>query len=294
MRTPSQKAVNFLFLSAINLVLAVAPNADAQTAAAQSAPGSESEGVSVKLPEFEVATVKSVDPSVAHVVGVKIYPGARIVISAVPLKTLISTAFRLSYWQVSGGGAWIENDRYDVEAKPPENLRPSIKDLRYTWYGIEDARLREMLQKLLIDRFQLKFHRETKTGNVYLLRRSGKTLRLKPTDAPSAFANASGGAGSTGSVGFAGGRWVIFNTAMPQLAKFAADYVLRAPVLDRTELSGSFDYKQQTRLDDSEANYSDPSDSFLRLIPELGLELKPSKGPVEVFVVDHAARPSSN
>ncbi len=246
------------------------------------------------MPEFEVATVKPVDPSVAHMAGVKIYPGARIVISAVPLKTLISTAFRLSYWQISGGDAWTENDRYNVEAKPPENLRSRIKDLRYTWYGIEDARLREMLQTLLIDRFQLKFHRETKTGNVYLLKRSGKKLRLQPTKAPSAGANPSEGAGSTGSVGFAGGRWVIFNTAMPQLVKFAADYVLRAPVLDRTELSGSFDYKQQIRLDDSEANYSDPSDSFLRLIPELGLEIKRSKGSVEIFVIDHVARPSPN
>jgi hypothetical protein len=51
-----------------------------------------------------------------------------------------------------------------------------------------------------------------------------------------------------GSIGFAAGRWVIGNTAMPQLAKFAADYALHAPVLDRTELVGWFDYKQPTRL----------------------------------------------
>jgi uncharacterized protein (TIGR03435 family) len=81
---------------------------------------------------------------------------------------------------------------------------------------------------------------------------------------------------------------------MPQLAKFAADYVVHAPVLDQTELSGSFDYKQETLLDDSEANYSDPSDSFLRLVPELGLRLERSKGPVETFVIEFAARPSSN
>jgi len=35
-----------------------------------------------------------------------------------------------------------------------------------------------MLQALLIDRFQLKFHRETKTGDVYLLEQSGKPLAL--------------------------------------------------------------------------------------------------------------------
>ena len=79
---------------------------------------------------------------------------------------------------------------------------------------------------------------------------------------------------------------------MPQLAKVASDYVLHAPVLDRTELSGSFDYKQ--RLPDLEPNYSDNSDSFLRLIPELGLKLERSKGPVEIFVIDYVGKPSPN
>lgn len=247
-----------------------------------------------ELPEFEVASLKPIDPSVPHMVGVKIYPGGRVVISAIPLKTLTAIAFRLSYWQISGGDAWTEKDEYNVEAKPPENLRSSIKDLRYTLYGIEDEHLREMLQALLIDRFQLRFHRETKTGDVYLLERNGKALGLHPTETASAGANLSADSSPFGSIGFAGGRWVIGNTAMPQLAKFAADYVLHAPVLDRTELVGWFEYQQPTRLPESEANYSDPSDSFLRLMPELGLKLERAKGPVELFVIDHAAKPSPN
>jgi uncharacterized protein (TIGR03435 family) len=90
------------------------------------------------------------------------------------------------------------------------------------------------------------------------------------------------------------GRWAIFNTSMPQLAKFAAEHVVHAPVSDETGLSGSFDYKQPVPLPDSEVNYSDPSGPFLLLIPELGLRLEPGKGPVEMFVIDHAAKPSSN
>jgi len=144
----------------------------------------------------------------------------------------------------------------------------------------------------LIDRFQLKFHRETKTGDVYTLVRNGKTLGLRPTEIPSVGADVSADRNSLGSIGYARGRWVISATAMPQLATFASDYVLHAPVLDRTELSGSFDYKQTSP--DSEPNYSDNSDSFLRLIPELGLKLERSKGPVEIFVIDHAAKPSPN
>jgi uncharacterized protein (TIGR03435 family) len=245
-----------------------------------------------ELTAFEVASVKPVGPNLPHTVGVRVYPGGRVVISGLSLKLLTATAFRLPYWQISGGDAWTEKDEYDVEAKPAEHLRSSIKDLRYTLFGIEDEHLREMLQALLIDRFQLKFHRETKAGDVYVLVRNGKTLGLRPTEIPSAGADLSADLSLFGSIGYVGGSWGISATAMPQLAKFAADYVLHAPVLDRTELSGSFDYKQ--RLPDLEPNYTDNSDSFLRLIPELGLKLERSKGPVEIFVIDHAAKPSSN
>src|SRR5882762_8699443 len=139
-----------------------------------------------ELPQFEVASVKPADPNVPQMVGVKVYPGGRVAISGLSLKTLTATAFRLSYWQISGGDAWTEKDNYNVEAKPGGNLRSSIKDLRHTLFGIEDEHLRQMLQALLIDRFQLKFHRETKTGDVYLLGRNGKTLGLHPTETASA------------------------------------------------------------------------------------------------------------
>jgi uncharacterized protein (TIGR03435 family) len=98
----------------------------------------------------------------------------------------------------------------------------------------------------------------------------------------------------SGDVGFAGGRWVVFNTTMPQLAKFAADNMLHAPVIDKTGLNGPFDYKQPNALPDSEVDYSNPIRPFLNLIPEMGLKLERSKGPVETFVIDHVEKPSSN
>ena len=241
---------------------------------------------------FEVASIKPIDPNVMHRGGARVYPGGRVVIDNTTLKSLVTIAFHLSYWQISGGEAWTEKDRYDIEAKPPENLEPSITNLRHSNFGIEDERLREMLQAMLIDRFQLKFHRETKTGKVYLLERNGKTLGLRLSEATSPMAANSPEEGFSGDVGFAGGRWVIFNTAMPQLAKFAADFFLHAPVLDRTGLSGSFDYKQSTRLSDSEVDYSHPP--FLELMPELGLKIESSTGPIESFVIDQADKPSPN
>lgn len=99
---------------------------------------------------------------------------------------------------------------------------------------MEDARLREMLQALLIDRFQLKFHRETKSGDVYLLERTDKTLALRQSESLSNSADTTAGGRSFSSIGYADRRWVVSSSSMPQVAKFASDYVLQVPVLDRT------------------------------------------------------------
>lgn len=244
-----------------------------------------------KRPAFEVATIKPVEPNVPHMVGVNVYPGGRIVINGLTLKVLITTAYGLSYWQVSGGESWVATDEYNIEAVPPESLRSIIKNTRHTLFSIGDARLRDMLQALLIDRFQLRFHRDTKPGDVYVLQRSGKPLGLQPCEQPS---DAEPGADcrSFGSIGYADARWVLAGTSMPQLAKYAADYVLHAPVVDRTELPGLFDYKQP--VPDADPNYTDNSQSFLRIVSKLGLKLERSKGQVEVLVIDHAAKPSAN
>jgi uncharacterized protein (TIGR03435 family) len=198
-------------------------------------------------------------------------------------------AFRLSNFQISGDDAWVAKDNFDVEAKPSDAALSTIKSLRYTWYGIQDEQLRQMLQALLIDRFQLQFHRETKTGDVYLLEQSGKALRLHSTEFPMGGADPEG----YGNMGYVEAKWSIFAYSMPQLAKFASDFILHVPVLDRTELSGSFDY-MQPQPDLEPAYGGDQSVSFRGFLSEVGLKLERDKAPVEYFVIDNAARPSPN
>ena len=269
-------------LLALGAALAAAPVLRAQTEPTQSAieqrdkpsqPGDFS--------AFDVATVKQVDPNAGHSMGVNVYPGGRVEIDGLSLKALVGVAFNVSYWQISGGDDWVEKIDYDVVADPPENFRATMPNPRHSLFGIEDEHLRQMLQALLIDRFQLRVHKETKTGRVYLLERGGKMLELHPTKASSAFS----------SIGFAE-RWVISSTAMPQLAKFASDYVLHCPVVDRTGLTGYFDYSSPP--EEWDVYQKDQTGSFLSLIREVGLKLSSSKGPVETLAIDHAERPSPN
>jgi uncharacterized protein (TIGR03435 family) len=246
-------------------------------------------------PEFEVASIKPMDPNAAmHRTGLQIFPSGRVVIPTTSLKGLIVTAFGLSYWQISGGVAWMEKDEYDVEAQPAANLQPTITNLRHGLFDIDDERVRRMLQALLTDRFHLRFHHETRTGKVYLLERKGSTQALRVTDDESV-AKYSPGDSKASSIGFAGAKWNMFNTSMPQLAKFAADHILHAPVLDRTELEGHFNYRQTAKLLDSEVDYgSENTGPFLLFLQEIGLKLETVKGPVETFVIDSAEKPLPN
>jgi uncharacterized protein (TIGR03435 family) len=269
---------------------APAPAPAAAAERPQASPAQES--AAAQLPQFEVASVKRTDPTVMHLTGARVYPGGRLEIFGVNLKGLVATAFGLANWQISGGEAWIEKENYDIVAKPPENLRSSIKTLRYSWYEIRDKQLRAMLQSLLISRFQLQFHRETRTGDVYLLEQSGKTLRLHPVEIPSAADDPESSRGFE-SVGYAGGQWDITDAGMPYLAKFASSFILHVPVLDRTGLTSQYHYRQAAP--DAEPKYGgDQSDSFLNFLAEMGLKMERTIGPVETIVIDHAATPSPN
>jgi len=240
--------------------------------------------------EFEVATVKPVDRSAPVIIETIVYPGGRLVIRAASLATLVSSAYGVSAWQVSGGETWMRQDLYAIEAKPSPEMQSRITNLRTTWTGVEDTSLKLMLQSLLRDRFKLDVRRESATGTVYTLERNGQPLRLKEA----VQREARGGNSNLGTAGYAGGRWVIGGMSMEQLAGFASN-LLRAPVRDQTGLEGAFDYRQaEPDVDPKYGDQQFSQESFLRMIPELGLRLRRTEGLVDKFVIVAAQRPLEN
>lgn len=238
--------------------------------------------------EFEVATIKPTTPG-GYLAGVNVVSGGRVQIRSVPLTGLICIAFHVGYWQVSGGETWTEKTMFDVEAEPSEAL-PGSKpyDTRHTAIEIQDDRLREMLQALLVDRFRLKLHRDAKTGTVYLLERSGKTLALKPTKETESSPHPSG------EIGWIKGRgWIVRDTSMPELASFLSRNVLQQPVWDRTGVNGAFDFESASILTDGDY-HGDMTGTFLPVLSRIGLKLQKTTGPVEMLVIDHAEPPTAN
>ncbi len=76
------------------------------------------------------------------------------------------------------------------------------------------------------------------------------------------------------------------------IAAQLSNYVDRT-IVDKTELTGLFDYHLEFVADNVQADTTGPS-IFTALQEQLGLKLVPAKAPVDVLVIDHVERPSEN
>ena len=73
-------------------------------------------------PAFEVVSVKpSAMSNGGYGIGFANLPGGRFLFNMCPLEYIISIAFDMQTFQISGGSRWIHEDRWDIEAKPPTN-----------------------------------------------------------------------------------------------------------------------------------------------------------------------------
>jgi uncharacterized protein (TIGR03435 family) len=233
--------------------------------------------------EFEVASVKPSTPQ-ERSITLSTWPGGRITVTNFTLHQLIEKTYGVEKFQVSGGPAWIDVDRYSIEARPPASSELS----KFSPTNPKTPPPQEellMLQALLADRFQLKLHRETKEGTVLTLVITSKGPKLQPPknrdDRPLV---------SSGFDNDVEGKRLYYlqghNATMPLLAQRLAG-LLGRPVHDDTGLAASFDFKFNFDEDETHA-------TMVAAIQQLGLKLEAKKAPIETLVVDHAEKPSAN
>ena len=201
---------------------------------------------------------------------------------------LIMEAYNLDWHQIVGGPAWIDirnaSTRFDIEAKPPADVAARYAAPRNPRIAPPDE-IRQMLQNLLAERFQLEVHVQQSQGQIYELVRSSRPLHLNPPRDTNAYPWAGGiGGGLPEATGIRG-----TNVSMPELAKRMTDW-LRMPVVDRTGLAGSYDFLAEIDADDALG----VDDSIRLALRELGLQLKKSTGTVSQLVVDRVSLPSAN
>jgi uncharacterized protein (TIGR03435 family) len=237
-------------------------------------------------PAFEVATIKPSDP--ARPQQIITLRGAEVITTNVTVHDLINLAYWLHPKQLTGGPAWTESDKFDMAGKPDAPGQPNVDQMKM------------MIQKLLADRFQLKFHFEKRDLPAYAVGivKTGTKI-IKSQDDPK------------GLPGFyfgrtAAGTTLTFrNSPMSQVTAVLQNFLDR-PVVDQSGLSEKYDFTLTFTLDAAQAvrlggaptsapdNPDAAPDVFAAFQQQLGLKLESTKAPVDVMVIDKVEKPSEN
>jgi uncharacterized protein (TIGR03435 family) len=238
---------------------------------------------SANLPTFDVATIKPPNPGARGLMaGFYGKPGGRVFFGG-NLRMLVKNAFNLQDYQVNGGPNWASSQWFEINAVPPEtSLSLHIKGRN----AEPTSEQRLMLQSLLADRFDFKFHFETKEGEVYILTRGTKPLQLKPPKYPASDPRA---IVMMKQGGIADGEAEGTNTSTDYLAQMLG-YYLQLPVLNQTGITGSYDYY----LSPDDPENHDVVTATLDVVNRLGLKIKRGRGPIQTLIIDHVEQPSAN
>ncbi len=183
------------------------------------------------------------------------------------LSFVIQWAYDVRFYQVSGA-EWLKDQRWDILAK--------------TQAVHSEKEFREMMRGLLADRFNLVSHTERRARPVYTLiaRKVGNKLQKSAME-------------SSGAFQVIGGDFVFTNTTMAEFADRLSDFsTVDRPVLDRTGLTGRYTFKLDSV---ARAIRGGEGPSIFTAVSEIGLQMKPESEPLDVIVVDSAAKkPTEN
>jgi len=241
--------------------------------------------VALLAQSFEVATIKPADPE-SRGRYITMQSAHQFYAKNHSVRTLVMAAYNLHARAVAGGPAWIDNDRFDIQAVTPGVARPT--------YDQQMA----MLRQLLADRFHLTFHREPKEMSVYAIVAAKNGPQLQPSTTPIEKAPVLAITITPDHVEFP-----ARHATVGQLASVLQRAALDRPVVDRTGLTGVYDFDLAWTPDDSQfpgLHLAEPADGrpkpdlFAAFQQQLGLKLEATKAPVDILVIDRAERPSAN
>jgi uncharacterized protein (TIGR03435 family) len=227
-------------------------------------------------PEFEAASVKQVDISkLGDAISSNIgsIQGDQITFTNATLNDCIRFAYNIASDAQIQGPDWIRSKQflYNIEAKAAP--------------GTSREEFQSMLQTLLTERFKLVTHRDQKAMSYYALVPAKSGPKMKPVEnLPTNFQ------------GITHGGHIDSILPMPMLAYLLSRFETERPIIDKTNLTGLYPIKLDWALKPAE-NSTDPQGPslFTALSEQLGLKLEPTKGPVEILVVDSADKsPTQN
>jgi uncharacterized protein (TIGR03435 family) len=223
--------------------------------------------------KFEVASVKRHAPGV-RLNGFRVSPGGEWIAPGWALKDLVAEVYLMDDFRIVNAPGWMNTELYDFDAKPESTGQKVDREL-----------VRFMIQNLIVDRFQLKFHWESREWTQYDLVVAKGGSKLPASTSEESLHEGRGYANAKG-------------VKVEWLAAVLTS-VLRRPVNDRTGITGMYDISLKYTPDDSFDPESPPVDAagpslFAALQEQLGLKLVSKKMPTQFMVIDSVERAQEN
>jgi uncharacterized protein (TIGR03435 family) len=234
-------------------------------------------------PSFDVATIKPNDSGKPSMQGLTII-GRRFKAVNASLDDLIQVAYEVHARQIVNGPDWRSKKRYDIIAVPDKDGAPNAEQVR------------NMMRKLLADRFKLQFHHDERELPAYLLTAGKNGAKLTPTEQKGQLPNFHYEPTEAGVTLFAA------NATMTDFSGYLQLVVLDRPVVNRTGIAGRFDFQCTFTPDDSQFNGHSPLPAGTSSAPglyealqqQLGLRLSAERTSIDVIAIDHIEPPSEN
>jgi len=251
-------------------------------------------------PTFEVADVKQSPPGADGPPRMQLLPTGQVNGSNAPLNRVIQLAWNLPNPQFLVGPKWLETNRYEFIARVYASAGPNANVQQ------DEDIARRMLQALIVERFQMKYHMEDRPMPAFNIRAdSPKMTKGDPAKRTRCYEGAPPGSPEAARGPQFGRQVTCQNISMTQfgawLPSIAGGYT-QVPALDMTGLEGGYDFTlnfspieqvQGPRPDAGAAAAPgaalDPTGALSLLDAvrqQLGIRFEETKRPAPVLVID--------
>ena len=242
----------------------------------------------VKLPAFEVVSIKPNQASDDRMMFMMTPDGLSA--TGTPMGMILRQAFGLEDDWIFGKPGWVQQNKFDLQAKVEASDAPTLKKLT------PDQRF-SMLLPILEERLNLKYHHETREMPVYILVTARGGTKLKPAapEVPNAAVAPGENKGPMRrSMLLDGPGHLESQGTNLGLLVHELSQTLGRTVVDKTGLTGNYDYTLSWTPENGPPTDTTGPSLFTAVQEQLGLKLETEKEPVEVVVIDHIDRPSAN
>jgi uncharacterized protein (TIGR03435 family) len=245
---------------------------------------------------FDIVSIRPAPPPDANFhVSISSPPhSSRFEATNLPIKALLQMAYGFDA-PVVGAPDWVSSTFYDIKARSDD-----ATDARLARLTDNEVRLekRNAIRVLLAERLGLKTHLETRNTAIYelVVGNGGARLQVAPPPPPPENGEAPPpprpidvqAQGSQHGLEFVGS-----NATMRAITSVLSAMV-EAPVVDKTGLTGVYNYTLQIGREWSERDPESWPSIFTAVQEQLGLKLESAHVSMPNLVVDHISKPTEN